>query len=670
MSLGRISGQLLQANLTRNGVDLDFRNAASDTPLLFFDVANNRLGVNKDAPGTDLDLIDNALRTTGLLAPTTNQSIANYTLTGSNLNVSTGDINFNAAEAIVASTIETDNIRITDNTISTFNSNASFDLTPNGTGIVDVLSDMKVFGNLDTPSTITMGGSITIGDNSSDTIDFNTDMISDLTPEVVAQASITAQFKPATVNGQYAPPYGSATGALSDVNGDGWIDKEDLRENEFSFGNMLGYPSIAFPFNNPNKLMFAFPESFRNQFATDGSDTLYINQPDGTPIIGFTVRNGWDPSGSNTYSSMYVEWFSSSSEVVYPPSIASLPRNSTTDYTDRREAIENLLNPILVSGNDYLLSKGPYGSLFIYDLGTANNSWDNIHSFRLNGSKLEVPNLKIDTNVITTLISNSNLDLRGNASGNVKLEDLEFATNVISTSTGNNLTLSNDNTIMSTTAAMQLAIGTTVQRPNVNSSIRFNTTTSNFEGYFGGNTIFGGVYSSNELTNVVAHPTNDTVSLTVNNTVIGTVAAIGITVHGLQVDNINVDGNIVSTATDTNLILAPAGNVSNKSVKIGNLFIGETVGTQQIKSDNNIIEFAVTGQGSTGIPSSYAFTIPSGTTANRPASPQLGDTRWNGVLEQMETYNGSDYISSAGTGGVISRADYDDLLLQYTILLG
>jgi hypothetical protein len=670
MSLGRISGQLLQSNLTRNGVDLDFRNAASDTPLLFFDVANNRLGVNKDAPGTDLDLIDNALRTTGLLAPTTNQSIANYTLTGSNLNVSTGDINFNAAEAIVASTIETDNIRITDNTISTFNSNASFDLTPNGTGIVDVLSDMKVFGNLDTPSTITMGGSITIGDNSSDTIDFNTDMISDLTPEVVAQASITAQFKPATVNGQYAPPYGSATGALSDVNGDGWIDKEDLRENEFSFGNMLGYPSIAFPFNNPNKLMFAFPESFRNQFATDGSDTLYINQPDGTPIIGFTVRNGWDPSGSNTYSSMYVEWFSSSSEVVYPPSIASLPRNSTTDYTDRREAIENLLNPILVSGNDYLLSKGPYGSLFIYDLGTANNSWDNIHSFRLNGSKLEVPNLKIDTNVITTLISNSNLDLRGNASGNVKLEDLEFATNIISTSTGNNLTLSNDNTIMSTTAAMQLAIGTTVQRPNVNSSIRFNTTTSNFEGYFGGNTIFGGVYSSNELTNVVAHPTNDTVSLTVNNTVIGTVAAIGITVHGLQVDNINVDGNIVSTATDTNLILAPAGNVSNKSVKIGNLFIGETVGTQQIKSDNNIIEFAVTGQGSTGIPSSYAFTIPSGTTANRPASPQLGDTRWNGVLEQMETYNGSDYISSAGTGGVISRADYDDLLLQYTILLG
>ena len=226
------------------------------------------------------------------------------------------------------------------------------------------------------------------------------------------------------------------------------------------------------------------------------------------------------------------------------------------------------------------------------------------------------------------------------------------------------------NTIISTTSALKLPSGTTVQRPNVKSSIRFNTTTSNFEGYFGGNTIFGGVYSSNELTNVVAHPTNDTVSLTVNNTVIGTVAATGITVHGLQVDNINVDGSIISTATDTDLILAPAGNVSNKSVKIDNLFIGETVGTQQIKSDNNIIEFAVTGFGATKINGSYAVSIPTGTTAQRPVSPQIGDTRWNSTLAIMETYDGSSYTSSAGLGGVIAREDYDELLAIYTLILG
>ena len=247
----------------------------------------------------------------------------------------------------------------------------------------EIPTNLKVFGNLHSVQNITANGSITLGSGDEDNLILNSELTTDIMPEVTTQTSITAQFKPATVNGQYA-----ATGALSDVNGDGSIDKEDLRENEFSFGNMLGYPSIAFPFNNPNKLMFAFPESFRNQFATDGSDTLYINQPDGTPIIGFTVRNGWDPSGSNNYSSMYVEWFSSSSEVVYPPSIASLPRSSSTDYTDRREAVENLLNPILVSGNDYLLTKGPYVWPFIYDLGKAGKEWGEIHTNLVNGASV------------------------------------------------------------------------------------------------------------------------------------------------------------------------------------------------------------------------------------------------------------------------------------------
>ena len=492
MSLGRISGQLLQENLTRNGVDLDFRNNAADTPLLFFDIANNRLGVNKDAPASDLDIIGNTMRTSDLRVTSTTSQLANYTFNGSNLNVSTGNILFNAAEAIVASTIETDNIRITDNTISTFNSNASFDLTPNGTGIVDILSDMKVFGNLDTPSTITMGGSITIGDDASDTIDFNTDMVSDLTPDV-----------------------------------------------------------------------------------TDTSD-----------------------------------------------------------------------------------------------LGSANNKWDNIYSFRLNGALLEIPNIRINTNVITTLDSNSNLDFRGNASGVVKFEDLSLSNNTISTSTGNNLTLSNDNTIMSTTSAMQISIGTTAERPNVNASIRFNNDTSNFEGYFGGNTIFGGVYSDNALTSVVAHPTNNTIGFTVNNSSVATVASTGITLNGLQVDSININGSIISTATDTDLILEPAGTAASKAIKIDNVSLGETIGNQQIKSDTNIVEFAVTGFGATKFPGSYATTIPSGNTAQRPGSPQLGDTRWNTETNFMETYNGSNYISAAGSGSVISRADYDDLLLQYTILLG
>ena len=489
MALGRISGPLLNENLTRNGVDLDFRNASSDVPLIFFDVNGNRLGVNKDAPATDLDVIGNTIKTTDLQSPSTSTQIANYTFNGSNLNVSTGNILFNAAEAIVASTIETDNIRITDNTISTFNSNADFDLTPNGTGIVEVYSDMKVFGNLDTPQTITMGGNITIGDDSNDTIDFNTEFTSDLTPDV-------------------------------------------------------------------------------------------------------------------------------------------------TDVSN---------------------------------LGNTVNKWNSIKTFKLNGAKLDIPNLKIETNYITTQISNSNLDLFGNASGKVLLEDLSFENNTISSTA--DIEVSRDTTI-DTTAAMKIPTGTTAQRTSLNAGIRFNTDTTNFEGYYNGNTIFGGVYSDNALTNIVAHPTNDTIGITVNNVSVGTVNSSGITLHGLQVDDINIDGSVISTSTDTDLILAPAGTGASKAVKIDNISIGETVGSQQIKSDTNTIEFAVTGYGANKFQGSYAVTIPIGDTAARPLSPQLGDTRWNTESSLLETYNGSSYISAAGSGGVVTRAEYDDILLQYTILLG
>jgi hypothetical protein len=295
------------------------------------------------------------------------------------------------------------------------------------------------------------------------------------------------------------------------------------------------------------------------------------------------------------------------------------------------------------------------------------NKWNSIKTFKLNGAKLDIPNLKIETNYITTQISNSNLDLFGNASGNVLLEDLAFENNTISSTT--DIEVSRDTTI-DTTAAMKIPTGTTAQRPSLNAGIRFNTDTTNFEGYYNGNTIFGGVYSDNALTNIVAHPTNDTIGITVNNVSVSTVNSSGITLHGLQVDDINIDGNVISTSTDTDLILAPAGTGASKAVKIDNISIGETVGTQQIKSDTNTIEFAVTGYGANKFQGSYAVTIPIGDIAARPVSPQLGDTRWNTESSLLETYNGSSYISAAGSGGVVTRAEYDDILLQYTILLG
>jgi hypothetical protein len=51
MAIGRISGSVLKANLTRNGTDLAF-----ETNLLYLDVTNSRIGIGTSSPSTELDV--------------------------------------------------------------------------------------------------------------------------------------------------------------------------------------------------------------------------------------------------------------------------------------------------------------------------------------------------------------------------------------------------------------------------------------------------------------------------------------------------------------------------------------------------------------------------------------------------------------------------------------
>ena len=49
MAIGRITGQMLSANLARSGTDLTF-----ETNLLALDVSNSRIGVGTASPATTL----------------------------------------------------------------------------------------------------------------------------------------------------------------------------------------------------------------------------------------------------------------------------------------------------------------------------------------------------------------------------------------------------------------------------------------------------------------------------------------------------------------------------------------------------------------------------------------------------------------------------------------
>jgi len=77
-TVGKISGQMLESNLEREGVELAF-----DTDLLFLNTSSNRVGINNDTPFRTL-LVDSYLRTTDLIVDNS-YTLENLTFSGNTI---------------------------------------------------------------------------------------------------------------------------------------------------------------------------------------------------------------------------------------------------------------------------------------------------------------------------------------------------------------------------------------------------------------------------------------------------------------------------------------------------------------------------------------------------------------------------------------------------------
>ena len=178
MAVGRISGPLLKSNLIRNGVDLAF-----ETDLLYLDVNNQRIGVRTASPSHDLD-INGTTRSTNLIIDTL-ATIGDVSISGNTIQTA-GDLNLVTvgSDSVVYQTrLEVNGIGIDDNTISTLNSNANLELRPNGNGSVEIFANTNVTGNIHATGNITADGNIVLGNDATDSINFNADVNSNIIPD-------------------------------------------------------------------------------------------------------------------------------------------------------------------------------------------------------------------------------------------------------------------------------------------------------------------------------------------------------------------------------------------------------------------------------------------------------------------------------------------------------
>lgn len=188
-ALGRISGKLLNPDLVRNGVDLTFRNYASDPDILYLDVTNKRIGINTATPVYALDV--NAVIKTTKLEATNQARIGNVIANGpSSFTTVVGALQILPADThipIPFYRITTDNLEFRANMIGSL-SNSNIVLDPNGSGTVElqattnVTGNVVVTGNIAVTGNVAGAGTITIGDQTTDVVSISPDLTQSIVP--------------------------------------------------------------------------------------------------------------------------------------------------------------------------------------------------------------------------------------------------------------------------------------------------------------------------------------------------------------------------------------------------------------------------------------------------------------------------------------------------------
>ena len=191
---GRIGGSVLKDNLLRQGVDLNFKNTSGSTALLHFDVSNAKIGVNLDSASDVLTVAD-TFSTVNLIS--TYNNIANFTIDTNRIEALGGDgfINFNAANNIFATAIATDDLKIDFNTITTTTLDTNLELRPDGSGTVEINSNLNITGSLHATGNITFAGDLTLGDSNDDNVTFAADVNSSIVPDQTNTSKIGSPSK-------------------------------------------------------------------------------------------------------------------------------------------------------------------------------------------------------------------------------------------------------------------------------------------------------------------------------------------------------------------------------------------------------------------------------------------------------------------------------------------
>ena len=304
------------------------------------------------------------------------------------------------------------------------------------------------------------------------------------------------------------------------------------------------------------------------------------------------------------------------------------------------------------------------GSSEAKKLGTVSKRWQEVNSQIVN-----VNTLRLSTGTLGTSETNADLYINSNNAGKVKFNDLHFKSNILNSSTGDIVFSPTTEVKIDSTGELRLPKGETAQRPAVQGGLRFNTNYNGFEGTeVGGPVSLQGIYdsdrdtyldlSNNQFQFVTAGQTNHTLN------------GILLESQGFSSDGkLSIDGNVISTDEQD-------GTFQLKSNGTGKTIIGDLQFQTNDLFNNSNNNFIINHTNNNGlaylkIENVNGMVPPTGTTGQRPGSPEIGTTRYNTTpsVNYVETWNGSAWINAAGNVASITTDQVEELAYVYNLIL-
>lgn len=183
MAVGRISGPLLRNNLQRTD-DLAF-----ETDLLYINHSGNQIGIRTDSPTRTLQINGTTQGSASLIA-TNSATFGNMLFSAGSIFAQSGPISITAGTSIATPQLRVGDTYFNDNEFGTYVTNTNLQLQANGTGYVDITSNLEVYGSINATGNIVADGNIVIGDDSTDSLTIGADISSDVIPDITTTYNV------------------------------------------------------------------------------------------------------------------------------------------------------------------------------------------------------------------------------------------------------------------------------------------------------------------------------------------------------------------------------------------------------------------------------------------------------------------------------------------------